>query len=201
MKKAFAAKNPKTELWNEFYERRSIPWQSEGLSDITQSYLKKYAKGKRLLEIGCGTGDDARGFMNLGFVYTGCDISEEGIRLAKKKNPECAESFLVEDFFSLEKIKKFSVLYDKGVFHNLVGPKEREAFVEHAASLLEKDGIWITICGSADNYDPKVPHGAIYLQHLIAPAEMCFEIVEIVKAPYGAKNRSYDGWYCVFQRR
>jgi SAM-dependent methyltransferase len=188
-------------LWDSFYKNHKVPWQSSGLADITRRYLGEYAKGRSALEIGCGTGEDAAEFRRLGFEYSGFDISEEAIRIAKDLHPKYSKSFFVGDIFALDASSKFSVIYDKGVFHNLAGPKRREEFVRNVASTSEKNGVWITVCGSADFYDPKVPHGAIFLQHLIAPAEMYFEALEIVKAPYGTKNSKFDGWYGVFRRR
>ncbi len=201
MKNARSSSDSKIAEWDSYYKKNNVPWKSTGLSPITSDYLKKYAKGRTVLEIGCGTGEEALEFMRMGFAYQGFDISREAIRLAQEKYPTCGDLFYAGDFFTVRTSKKCSVIYDKGVFHNLAGPKVREAFIRRAASILEEDGIWISVCGSADFYDSKVPHGAIFLQHLIAPAELYFEVLEVVKAPYGTAAGKFDGWYCVFRRR
>lgn len=194
-------KNAEREKWDAYYRKRTIPWQSNGLSSVTARFLKKYAEGTSLLEIGCGTGEETQNLISAGFEYRGFDISREGIRLAKKNNPTYRRMFFVGDFFKLSTSRKYSVLYDKGVFHNSAGVRPRERFVRQAASLLTAGGIWVSVCGSADAYDSKVPHGAVFLQHIVAAVEPYFEIVEVVKASYGTKRATFDGWYCVFRRR
>ncbi len=191
----------KTTIWDSYYKQGSIPWQSVGFSKIVKKYLATYATGKSLLEIGCGSGQDAKMFLEAGFRYKGIDISKEAIRLARQHNTKNKGIFSSTDFSTWHSSKRFSVVYDKGVFHNLAGPKHRSDFVRRVASILAPGGIWITVCGSADNFDPKVPHGAIFLQHVIEPAELYFEALEVIKAPYESMGGNFDAWYCVFRRR
>lgn len=42
-------------------------------------------KGKKVLEIGCGIGTDGLQFSRAGAIYTGVDLTEEGIRVAKRR--------------------------------------------------------------------------------------------------------------------
>jgi len=63
-------------------------------------YLPKNAKGKKLLEVGCGTGYWSRFFSEYGFEVTGVDISERMINMAKDKNISNA-SFQLADGHSL----------------------------------------------------------------------------------------------------
>jgi len=63
-------------------------------------YLPPSAKGKKLLEVGCGTGHWSRYFSEYGFEVTGVDISERMIDIAKSKNIPNA-LFQVADSHSL----------------------------------------------------------------------------------------------------
>lgn len=49
-------------------------------------YLPPKSKGKKLLEVGCGTGHWSRFFSEQGFDVTGVDISERMINIARGKN-------------------------------------------------------------------------------------------------------------------
>ena len=55
---------------------------------LYQQLLIKY-NCKSVVEIGCGTGNLASMFIADGFDYTGMDISENMLAIAKKNNPEC----------------------------------------------------------------------------------------------------------------
>jgi len=189
------------ELWNGYYKKGETPWQSAGLSALVKGFLARYACGKSVLEVGAGNGSDARGFIGEGYDYTGVDISAEAISLAKTKIPK--GTFITADFLKWPLPRTFAVVYDKGVFHNMPGVRKRNAFARRVAAALDKGGMWVCVCGSADNYDPNNPHGAIFLQHLIEPAERYFEVLEVIKAPYGTTHEGgqFDAWYCVFRRR
>ncbi|CAN5559193.1 hypothetical protein BH11BAC2_BH11BAC2_08550 [soil metagenome] len=53
------------------------------IADAIQTYCKP---GARILDVGCGNGNIARGIGSLGFNVTGIDFSAEAIRYAKSKN-------------------------------------------------------------------------------------------------------------------
>ena len=48
--------------------------------------LKDHTEGKRLLEVGCGTGHWSKFFSTKGYEITGIDISERMVTIAKNKN-------------------------------------------------------------------------------------------------------------------
>lgn len=190
-------------VWNSLYQRGKIPWRSSGLSKVTRRLLKNYSGGTKLVEVGCGVGDDANEIGKLGFDYFGLDISDAAIRDAKARYISRTLHFARADFFCWSAADSFDVVYEKGIFHGLAGVRRRNTFVRRAATLLRPQGIWISVCGSADHRRKDFSHGAIYLRDLIAPAEIYFEVLEVVKAPYGLvdKEHEFDAWHAAFRRR
>lgn len=190
-------------VWNGLYQRGRIPWRSSGLSEVSRRLLRTYAAGPKLLEIGCGSGDDANQIRKLGFDYLGIDVSDAAIRGAKASYASENIHFTRTNFFRWSSAGSFNAIYEKGVFHGLAGVRRRNTFVRRAATLLCSKGIWVTVCGSADYRRKDFTHGAIYLRDLIGPAEIYFEALEVVKAPYGLadKNHEFEAWHGAFRRR
>ena len=63
-------------------------------------YLRQNAQGRKLLEVGCGTGHWSQFFSDCGFAVTGIDVSERMIKIAQGKNIANA-SFQIADGQSL----------------------------------------------------------------------------------------------------
>jgi cyclopropane fatty-acyl-phospholipid synthase-like methyltransferase len=190
-------------IWDDLYRRGKIPWRSSGLSEVARRLLKTYAAGPKLLEVGCGLGDDADGLIEAGFDYLGLDISTAAVGDADKRYSSESPQFARADFFHWAPADLFDVVYEKGVFHGLAGSRRRNTFVRRVAAMLPPGGIWVTVCGSADRRRADFTHGAIYLRDLIGPAELYFEVLEVVKAPYGLadKDHEFDAWHGAFRCR
>jgi SAM-dependent methyltransferase len=188
--------------WDVFYSRNKTEWRSSGLGTIARDFLLSAAPGKQLLEVGCGLGDDIEDLVQLGFEYEGVDISEEAIKKASARFQHEPIHIRVGDFLSERTSKAYSAIYEKGVFHGLGGRQRRESFVRQVADSLEAGGIWISVCGAASYPGSPTRHGAIFLRHLIEPAENYFEVLKVVKARYGTKKPSLDfnAWFALFRR-
>jgi SAM-dependent methyltransferase len=189
-------------VWDDLYDRQNTPWRSGGLTKATRRLLSTHPDGRRLLEVGCGTGDDAIAIAKMGFDYHGIDVSEVAIRLAKETKNHSTLDFACADFFQWDAREPFHVIYEKGLFHGLAGTRQRNRFIRRVASQLTPNGVWISVCGSADQQHRRFPHGAIYLRDLVGPAEVYFEILEIQKANYGLADHSRDfpAWHSAFRR-
>ena len=147
-------------------------------------------------------GSDLVSLAAMGFDSVGLDASPSAVRHARSH--ESANIRIVNaDFFRWSPDELFDVVYDKGFFHGLAGVRRRNTFLRRAAATLRPGGIWITVCGSADHRRSDFCHGAIYLRDLIAPAEIYFEVIEVVKAAYGLADatRDFSAWHAGFRRR
>ena len=199
-----AATESRIALLNRHYDELNVPWRSGGVSGAALDLLARYkGERRRVLEIGCGTGDDAPGLLDFGLEYLGLDFSEAAVRQAASRHGSEVCRFVYADFFNWTSGEPFDIIYEKGVFHGLGGVRRRNVFVRRVASLLSPNGIWLSICGAADRRHPEFPHGAIYLRDLIGPAEIYFEVLEVVKAEYGLADRHHEfgAWHAAFRRR
>ncbi len=71
---------------------------------IEQCFAKHSFKPKKILEVGCGTGNYSKIFSKKGYDVTGVDSSEEMLTIARKK---CPCSFIRGDIKSVSLLEKF----------------------------------------------------------------------------------------------
>ncbi len=99
-------------------------------------------RGKKVLEVGCGLGTDAVNFVRAGADYTGVDLSDKSLELARKR----FEVFGLKGRFvpcNAEKLAShvernaFDLVYSFGVIHHT--PDQR-AVVEQIRQVIKPDG-------------------------------------------------------------
>lgn len=83
--------------------------------------------GKRVLEVGCGIGTDAVNFARAGANYTGVDLSEESLAIAKQRFDVYGltgrfEQANAEELDTLFKNETFDLIYSFGVIHHTPNP-------------------------------------------------------------------------------
>ncbi len=133
--------------WERFYASTPIermPWYSEILDEELEYYLSRFAPlPGRMLELGCGAGNQAARLAAIGYEVIGVDIAPDAIKYAKRAfeglNPRL--KFEVRDVVnSLSGLGTFDYAFDRGCFHTL-SPEQRERYVENVKNCLEKGGI------------------------------------------------------------
>lgn len=126
------------------YNSNASVWNSSySLNNYTHSHIEKPAiigllgdiKGKRLLSIGCGSGEESKIFADHGAKVIGFDLSEKLIKIARSQYQDIefhvgdAETFIYED--------KFDIAYAGFVAHYL---PTWSKFLSNTAKLLDPDG-------------------------------------------------------------
>jgi SAM-dependent methyltransferase len=97
--------------------------------------------GKRVLELGCGIGTDAVNFARAGAHYTGVELSEESLKIARKRFEvfDLNGDFVVADGENLSKHVSgpFDLIYSFGVIHHSPNP---EAIFREIRQLIATNG-------------------------------------------------------------
>jgi len=138
-----------SEIFEEMY--KGVPlWEI----DAPQSEIIHLAEHGEIrspvLDVGCGTGENAIFLAALGIEVVGTDIAptavEKAINKAKERSSDA--TFLVCDSLRLEDLqRRFKTVLDSGFFH-VLPDKKRPVFVKSLASVLEPGGSYIMICFS-----------------------------------------------------
>jgi SAM-dependent methyltransferase len=146
--------------WEKVYEVEATPWDVGQPEDALVEFIGSgLVKPCRVLEIGCGNGNDAIFLAKKGFDVTAIDISKNAIENAKSraKKAEVKCKFLVGDIIEIKHFPEiFEFVYDRGCFH-FVPKNKREKYVEIVKKSLAKKGYFLLIV-SSDKETPKGPY-------------------------------------------
>lgn len=192
--------------FKERYKTGNTPWDI-GKPDfnLIENVTKIPIKSCKVLDIGCGTGDNSIWLAQKQFQVTGTDVSEIAIEKAKEKalknDVKC--TFLVVDFFK-NRIEgaPFGFVFDRGCFHTLDSNKERKRFAKKVSSNLEKDGLWLSLIGSADErrQGPGPPQRTA--NDIVAAAESFFKILSLYSSHFDSNRQDPPRcWVCLMQKR
>jgi SAM-dependent methyltransferase len=103
-----------------------------------------------ILDVGCGTGDNALYFGSRGQKVTGIDFLAEPINRAKQKATErgVTATFMVKDALTLKDwSERFDSVIDSGLFH-VFSDDDRRRYVEGLATVLKPGGRLFLLCFS-----------------------------------------------------
>jgi ubiquinone/menaquinone biosynthesis C-methylase UbiE len=103
-----------------------------------------------VIDVGCGTGENALELASRGLEVLGIDASPRAIDAAKAKASErgISAKFLVADALALDSLdRRFRTALDCGVFH-VFEDSERPIYVASLASVLEPGGVLHLLCFS-----------------------------------------------------
>jgi ubiquinone/menaquinone biosynthesis C-methylase UbiE len=108
------------------------------------------AVGGKVLDVGCGTGENTIFLASLGLEVLGLDLASLAIEKARKKalEREVQVEFVVGNALHLEKLNmRFDTITDCGLFH-VFSDKNRKIFVKSLRTALNETGTYYMLCFS-----------------------------------------------------
>jgi cyclopropane fatty-acyl-phospholipid synthase-like methyltransferase len=135
--------------WNSAYEG-SPPWD---IGRPQPDFVRLAGAGKlagRVLDVGCGTGEQVMLAATHGAEAMGVDIAELAVQRAREKaeEREIHATFEVADALHLDRLgRQFDVITDSGVFH-VFSDDDRPVFVTSLRSVLRPGGMYYMMCFS-----------------------------------------------------
>ena len=111
--------------------------------DMQELFIKKL-KGKRILDVGCGPGSDAKYFSDRGFEVTGIDLTKNFIKMASKNAPKA--SFIVMDMRKLDFAdKSFDGIWANVSFLHLPKSEGKGVLLEFARVLKQGGLLYLSV--------------------------------------------------------
>jgi methyl halide transferase len=188
------------------------PWEDGAVAPTVPGLFETWASpGARVLEVGCGLGDNVLWLAQRGYQVSGCDISSEAIRQARKRARVTGlevDLFVADILAGRARVVRPEVVLTRGVLHTFATAEGRAALASAIADLLEPSGLWFDVSGSADT--PGDPPGAaalgyprLTLTEIATAVEPLFEFVSVQRSPYGSTGGPTDflAFVSVLRRR
>lgn len=188
------------------YETHDTPWDiGQPDFNLIQIVNSTPIKPCNAVDIGCGTGDNAIWLSQHGFHVLGIDTSEVAIERAKEKalraDTKCR--FIVGNFLASKvEGRPFGFAFDRGLFHVFESDEERKALAENVHRHLQKDGLWFSLIGNADERrnTPGPPQRSA--KDIVNAVEPYFEILSLVSGHFGSHQPDPPrAWVCLMRRR
>jgi cyclopropane fatty-acyl-phospholipid synthase-like methyltransferase len=120
-------------------EARADEWYGNDILMPTIAEFVSFLPGApRVLDLGCGCGYESKRLASTGAEVLGLDFSEESIRIARQRSPECR--FEIEDFRGLDdRHGKFDGVFAAGsIIH--VAHEEWPDLADRIAGILRPEG-------------------------------------------------------------
>ena len=194
------------EQYRERYKSGDTPWDV-GRPDfnLIEVVTKKPVPSCKVLDIGCGTGDNSIWLAQNRFQVIATDTSDIAIDKAKenasKAKVECR--FILVDFLN-NKIEgaPFGFVFDRGCFHSFDSENDRRRFAQNVAAHLEEAGLWLTLVGSADEHRRRPGPPQRTAADIVLAAEPYFEVLSLISTHFGSNRPNPPrAFRCLMQKR
>lgn len=183
-------------------------YEEEILKPTLEDFMSLFSNNPKILDLGCGTGHESNRLHQLGATVVGIDFSDECIRIAKERTPQCR--FEAVDFRNLDK--------NLGIFDGVfacaslihINPKELSGVMKNIRSVLMDGGYFgvIIVYGegikeewSILEVDGKKLRRTFYLYTKQMLLNECSKVgLKFVREGFLDEKLTEYGWkYCIFK--
>ena len=140
------------EPWDASYRDGPAPWDIGRPQPAVVRLTSEGAFAGAVLDVGCGTGDNALHIASAGPSVVGVDVADTALRIARDRARDrgVEVEFTTADGLRLDRLDRtFDSVLDCGLLHTFDGD-ERLRYVASLASTTRQDGTLYVLCFSDD---------------------------------------------------
>ena len=123
------------EAWEKQYKEKSAPWNYDGFDDDLKKFLGDtfwHTRILNIIDLGCGNGSQVYHMEKCGFNVTGTDVVN-----ALEYD---IENFIIDDALDSKLNKKYDLILDRGLIHNLFHlKKKRHKYFEMIGNIIHDE--------------------------------------------------------------
>jgi SAM-dependent methyltransferase len=147
--------------WDASYHDGPAPWDIGRPQPAVVHLASAGGISGAVLDVGCGTGENALHVASLGLSVLGVDVAETALAIAREKadarridDRGIEVEFAAADALQLERLgRRFQTVLDCGLFHTFDEDDERTQYAASLASVTEHDGTLYVLCFSDEGPD------------------------------------------------
>lgn len=141
-----SAADPVYSTLADFYDALKSDDSYDAWVDALLNPIRQFGTGgRRLLDVGCGTGLSSLAFHRRGFDVTGCDVASEMLEVARSKKESDAVEFTVADMRRLpDELGLFDVItWMDDVANHLLTPEDLRTAMQSSRERLHLGGVLV----------------------------------------------------------
>ena len=123
------------EAWEKQYKENSAPWNYDGFDEDLKKFLGDtfwHTRILNIIDLGCGNGSQVYHMEKCGFNVTGTDVVN-----ALEYD---IENFIIDDALDSKLNKKYDLILDRGLIHNLFHlKKKRHKYFEMIGNIIHNE--------------------------------------------------------------
>ena len=175
---SYGPTNIKKHFWEKEYTGGKWNFADNTVGDCVYRHLDKYAPGKEILDIGCGSGNTATEMADTYKSYVGVDISQKALDKAAERSREVGRGaknrFECSDFLTYVPSQQYDIiLFRESLYHVPLG--KVKATLDQYSVYLKEGGVFIVRLFAGDR---KTNESRARPTAMLANIEADFDVLE-----------------------
>ena len=187
------------EKWQNQHDTKEAPWDYDEFDvDFKKELLSLSSNNKTVIDLGCGNGSQAHYIEKIGYDVTATDV----VNVLKYD----IKNFIIDDALNSKLTKKYDIIIDRGLIHNLFHLKNRNKYFEMIGNITHEESyILLKVMSSYETRFHPLTHSGPYrfTEKQLVKFFMGFKFkcVQLKDTYFYSNIQPYlRGYFCVYKK-